>query len=274
MTGTKIMKNRILIALSLIIVLILGSAEFLYADDSISMPNLTRDSSTLTVETKYTDEDVTIPVNGVKLSAYKVADLSVVDGKVNYTPTKDFESLAIDYNSLTTSISIEIAKELYSLVESSNIKGMNAVSDRNGVAEFGSVDHGMYLVVQTGATGAADEYSWIGPYIVTAPQSMAELGENEWEYDVVSMPKMELRSDVEDITEEPSDEDSGGGKVNPATSNKSEETTTTVTTTTVSDNGTKTGDEFAMYLRILLIMMAASVLTIIIILTRRRKAKN
>ena len=276
MTGSKFINNRILIALSLIAVLIFGSAEFLYAEDGVSMPDLSRDSSTLTVKVQYTDKDVTTPIKGMKLEAYQVAELSVNSGRVNYTSTEAFKSVDVDYNNLTVSSSIDAAKKLSKVAEGGKVKGITATSDGDGMACFGSVDHGMWLILQTDAIGKDREYTRIQPYIVMAPQPLTELGENAWEYDVVSIPKMEIKQDDETMVTEGS---SATCTTAPTTATSTEGPPTTPSTVTPTTkpghgNGTRTGDEFAMYLRILMILVAVSALTIVIILKRFRRKNN
>ena len=200
MTGTKISYNRILIVLSLIAVLVLGNASFLYAADNASMPDLTKNSTNLTIVTQYTDEENITPISGMELTIYKVADVSVNGGKVNYTPTNEFKSAGIDYNNLTTGSSIDAAEKLSKLTEGGKITGKTKTSGGEGQVVYGAVDNGMYLVVQTGSKGNAKEYTKLRPYLIMAPQPLTDIGQNAWEYDVYSIPKMEVLNKVVKLT--------------------------------------------------------------------------
>lgn len=199
MTGSRIMKKRILIALSLALILALGSVDILFAEEGHengSMPAL-KQSSTLTIKTQFTDEEIVTPISGVLMTIYKVADLTVKDGMATYTPTEKFESVKINYKEMTASASNEAAQKLYELVKDGEITGETKESDGNGVINYGSVENGMYLVVQTGANGDATEYSQFAPYLISAPQPVPD---NTWEYDVVSIPKSEVQADAIKLT--------------------------------------------------------------------------
>lgn len=207
MIGTKILKNRILIVLSLVAVMVFGGAGSLYAEDNVSVPDLTKDSR-LVVVTQYTDEKEITPISGMELTIYKVAELTVDNGKINYKPTSEFEAAGIDFNNLTTSSSIEAAAELYKLIESGEIEGRTAVSEASGQTLFGTVDKGMYLVVQTGATGDAKEYTKLDPYIIMTPQPATETEIDSWEYNVYSIPKMQVAYKTVKLTKKVNDKDS------------------------------------------------------------------
>lgn len=185
-----IWNKRILIVLSLIMVLLMGTAKNAFAAEPQVMPDLQEDDGTLTVKVVYTDKDVETLIEGVELTIYKVADLTVNNGYAKYTLTEDFSGVDVSFDGMTVEQSIEAAKLFFAEAAAKEIEGTKAVSEDDGIASFGFVSHGAYLVIQSGATGAAKNYESIKPYLVLAPQPLVEVGINDWEYDVLSLPKM------------------------------------------------------------------------------------
>lgn len=190
MTRTNYRNNRIAIVIGLIILLFAAAAYRVFAAEPQVMPDLQEDDGTLSVKIVYTDEDVETKIGGVELTIYKVANLSVNNGYARYTLTDDFSNVDVSFDGMTAEQSIEAAKLFFAEAASKNLEGTKSVSDEDGYADFGFVSHGAYLVVQTGATGAAKNYESLKPYIVLAPQPLVDVGVNDWEYDVLSIPKM------------------------------------------------------------------------------------
>ena len=190
MTRTNYRNNRIAIVLGLIILLFAVGVQRAFAAESQVMPDLQEDDGTLTVKVVYTDKDVETLIEGVELTIYKVADLTVNNGYAKYTLTEDFSDVDVSFDGMTVEQSIEAAKLFFAEAAAKEIEGTKAVSEDDGIASFGFVSHGAYLVIQAGATGAAKNYESIKPYLVLAPQPLVEVGINDWEYDVLSLPKM------------------------------------------------------------------------------------
>lgn len=224
MTRTNYRNNRIAIVLGLIILLFAVGVHRAFAAEGQVMPDLQDDDGTLSVKVVYTDEDVQTNIDGVELTIFKVADLSVKNGDARYTLTEDFSNVDVDFNGMTTEESIKAAQLFSAEAKAKGLEGRKAVS-ADGYADFGFVSHGAYVVIQTGATGQAEKYEALKPYLVLAPQPLVDIGVNDWEYDVLSIPKMvqgiykpetpppseEVVSDGEEVTE--TEEVSGESKV-------------------------------------------------------------
>ena len=191
MIRTICRKNRIAILISMIMLLLTVGAPCAFAEQTGSMPALRGEDSTLTVETKYVNEDQVTHISGMEITIYKVANLRVENGKAEYTLTDNFKDADVDFRNMTVSESITAAKRLHSIVQEKGLGGTSAVSE-NGYARFGKVTHGMYLAVQTDARDDAIEYTRLDPYLIMAPQSLTDIGKNEWNYEVMSIPKMEI----------------------------------------------------------------------------------
>ena len=190
MTDMKILNKRILITLSLVAIMLVTGLQMAFAAGGVRMPDLSSDTSNLTIKTQYTDEKETTPISGMELTIHKVADVSVKDGVADYTATEKFASLGINFNEMTTESSISAADDLHAVAAANGLKGQSAVSDGSGTADFGAVSNGIYLVTQTSASGDAEDYTGLNPYLVMAPMPLTDIGENDWEYNVVSIPKM------------------------------------------------------------------------------------
>lgn len=199
-TKPKSKLNKTAIITALVALLFSVGIERGFAAEPVSMPDLRDEKGTLTIATKYVDEDKSKDINGLELTAYKVAELTVKGGDPRYHLTEDFKDLDINFDGMTAEQSIDAAGMLFKVIYDNKLEGIKAVS-KDGYASFGEVDHGMYLVVQTGASSEAVNYTAIEPYLIMAPQPLVETGEIEepaeasepaWDYDVVSIPKMVL----------------------------------------------------------------------------------
>lgn len=197
MVKTNYLNNRIAIVLGLIVMLLAGSVKYTFATDQIpkSMPDLQQETSTLTIETSYTDKDVKTMINGMELTIYKVADLTVKGGDPRYTLTENFSEVEVNFDGMTAKESHEAAKKFAEIVKTKALEGDAKAVSANGYASFGEVPNGMYLVMQTGATGDALKYSAIEPFLIMAPQPTVATDENTevvWNHNVESLPKVVL----------------------------------------------------------------------------------
>ena len=155
MTRTNYRNNRIAIVLGLIILLFAVGVQRAFAAESQVMPDLQEDDGTLTVKVVYTDKDVETLIEGVELTIYKVADLTVNNGYAKYTLTEDFSDVDVSFDGMTVEQSIEAAKLFFAEAAAKEIEGTKAVSEDDGIASFGFVSHGAYLVIQLPGTGTA-----------------------------------------------------------------------------------------------------------------------
>lgn len=265
MTKVKSMNKRISIVLSLVLML-LAAAKLSAFAEPVVMPDLREEEGTLTVETKYTDEDKVTQISGMELAIYKVADLTVDEGAPIYTLTEDFKDVDVDFSGMTAEQSIVAANLFYEKVNEKKLEGVKSESV-DGYAEFGNVSHGMYLVIQTGAKGQAENYNGINPYLVMAPQAVPEIGPNDWEYDVVSIPKMVLGTYEPPEEEEEKEEEKDEVKEIYEEEKEEAKQETKV-------KGTNTGDYTNVYIWVAIILIAVSALVIAYILRRRSRNNN
>ena len=177
-----------------------------------NVPELTQSTSSFRMNFCYTDDDKTTPIPGATFMAYRVADLTVKNGIASYELTPAFASLNVDFNGLTASDSAAVAKEAAKLT--GNASGVSATSKASGIANFGALKHGAYLLVQTGAAGEAKKYGEMPPWLVLLPELLGEAGNYSWNYDVEAMPKPILGKDEDEEDDHDTDDDDdeiGGG---------------------------------------------------------------
>lgn len=240
------------------------------------MPDLRDEDGTLMVDVTYFDEDLEVPITGAELTLYKVADLTVSNGYALYRLTEPFSDSGVDLGSMTAARSIEAAGILYDIVTEKKLEGKMVISE-DGIVDFGEVSHGMYLIAQTGARDEARDYKRIDPYLVMAPQPLTDIdetGENDWEYDVLSIPKM-VEGDYEPPDEEDDDEPEKK-KEKEKDKEKVKEPEKEKEKVTETEKGkraesTKTGDETRLYVWVSLIPIALSAMILIGMLRRRSR---
>lgn len=220
-----------------------------FADDTVRMPELIGDEASLVIQTKYTDEDKTTEINGIELSIFKVATITAWGGGVWFKSTPEFEEVEVNYDGMTANDSLKAAKLLFAHAQEKGLEGTKKISE-NGQADFGSVPFGMYLVAQTGAQQDGKNFQAIEPFLVMVPQPMVEMGVNDWNYDVVSIPKLVL----------------GAYEPPPGKEVKGEYEDKT--------KSAQTGDYTNMYIWAALLMTAAFVLIITGMMRRRRREDN
>ncbi len=281
MIRTICRKNRIPILISMIMLLLIVGAPWAFAAQTGSMPALRGEDSTLTIETKYVNEDQVTLISGMEITIHKVADLRVENGRAIYTLTDNFKDADVDFRNMTVSESITAAKRLHSIVQEDGLSGTSVVSE-NGYARFGKVTHGMYLAVQTDAKDDAIGYTRIDPYLIMAPQPLTDIGKNEWNYEVMSIPKMEIgRYEETTFTVRGSTEPEETTTTTEETmtvrgSTEPDETTTTTVPGTTGKNppgrSTSTGDMSPITICILALIFSAC--AILIIVTGRRRKRQ
>ena len=190
MNRTTGLDKRIALVLGLILVLMTAGMQSAFAADT-KMPDLSQDKCSITIHTIYTDEDDVTRVDIAEFTLFKVADLTVKNGVAKYTLTKDYKGLDVDFNNMTAEASIDAANLFFKTISENGLTttGITGTS-KDGYTVFEDLTPGAYLVVHTNATDDAEKYSAIDPYLALAPQPLTELGENDWKYDVESIPKM------------------------------------------------------------------------------------
>lgn len=142
-------------------------------------------AATLTLTMECTAGEKTSLVDGIEATAYRVASLD--DAVNHYELLPEFAELGVDFNAGMTIQEMEAAaKKAATIAKAQGVTGVSATSDTNGVAAFGQLPYGVYLVVQTGATGSAKNYSDFEPFLISVPQ----VTEGDVVFDVNALPKL------------------------------------------------------------------------------------
>ena len=148
----------------------------------------TRDVS-LTVTCKTSDSPA-IPEAGAEVTVYKVADAAPIDAGFVYSFTNEFSSLTFNVNGV---LDDTMAGEAYALTVSDGISGTSQTTDADGIASFGILDKGLYLVAQTGSVSRFTDFDPFFVYLPSLDDS------SNWVYDVTAYPKMTYTPPI-DIT--------------------------------------------------------------------------
>ena len=166
--------NRI----SLILILCFSFVSFIlpshaaYADDSASL------NITLTYEHK--------AISGAKYSIYQVADLKA--DRTGYVGIAPFQWNGNLEELKTVDAQIKLARRLERQSRNASA-AMTLTTGRDGTVRFTGLRSGMYLVVQTGATGEAADYTTMQPFLVMAPR----FENGVWNKVVNAKPKPEVQ---------------------------------------------------------------------------------
>ncbi len=121
-------------------------------------------------------------VSGGAITLYKVAALTLENGSLVYTYTSDFSSCTVTLD-VSDSNNSSLAAALAAYVESEGISGTEQTVGSGGTVTFENLDVGLYLLVQTTASGS---YKTISPFVVTVPYE----DNGAFAYDVDASPKV------------------------------------------------------------------------------------
>ncbi len=135
-------------------------------------------SQTGSVTVTLTDGDGNA-VSGGRITIYQVAALYLEDGDMAYVPTDAFQSCTAQLDVTDTSL----AAALVQYVQDNGIGGTSAAVDTAGTVRFSGLELGLYLLVQTTASG---NYETINPFVVTVPMD----SDGAWDYTVDASPKV------------------------------------------------------------------------------------
>ena len=186
---------RILIAVCVIAaVLALGGVMAIAAD--LSSIGLDGEDCALTIYFAYPSADgkgdpTAIP--GAELTVYKVAELTAT----GYAVTQELAYTGVEITNDMQAAQWETAAKTFAeAAQSGKLPAYAAAqtTGADGLAEYDvpADDYGIFLVVQTGATGEAAEYNTMKPFLVQVPEPVsAENGEFEWNTQVRVLPKPE-----------------------------------------------------------------------------------
>lgn len=141
-----------------------------------------------------------VPVEGATFSAYRVIDLTATQGNVTVAVNDAFKGVITNvtynngkftYTNQAGEVTNNLEDWLDDLTGAAENATYEAITDVEGKAAFGSMDLGVYLVVETGAPG--NYYATTGAFLVSVPTTEKNAdGDSYWEYDVVAYPKNDV----------------------------------------------------------------------------------
>lgn len=136
-------------------------------------------SRTGSIKVSLYDSETSEAVGGGTLTLYRVAKVQKDNANLSFVYTNDFEDCGVELGDLSEGeLANRLAEKIAATAESTTVE----ISDL-GVAEFGDLEVGLYLVVQT---TAAENYNVINPFLVSVP--IQENG--SYVYDVDALPKV------------------------------------------------------------------------------------
>lgn len=136
-------------------------------------------SRTGSIKVSLYDSETSEAVGGGTLTLYRVAKVQKDNADLSFVYTNGFEDCGVELGDLSEGeLAGRLAEKIAATAESTTVE----ISDI-GVAEFGDLEVGLYLVVQT---TAAENYNVINPFLVSVP--IQENG--SYVYDVDALPKV------------------------------------------------------------------------------------
>ena len=136
-------------------------------------------SRTGSIKVSLYDSETSEAVGGGTLTLYRVAKVQKDNANLSFVYTNGFEDCGVELRDLSEGeLAGRLAEKIAATAESTTVE----ISDL-GVAEFGDLEVGLYLVVQT---TAAENYNVINPFLVSVP--IQENG--SYVYDVDALPKV------------------------------------------------------------------------------------
>lgn len=136
-------------------------------------------SRTGSIKVSLYDSETSEVVGGGTLALYRVAKVQKDNANLSFVYTNGFEDCGVELGDLSEGeLAGRLAEKIAATAESTTVE----ISDL-GVAEFGDLEVGLYLVVQT---TAAENYNVINPFLVSVP--IQENG--SYVYDVDALPKV------------------------------------------------------------------------------------
>lgn len=136
-------------------------------------------SRTGSIKVSLYDSETSEAVGGGTLTLYRVAKVQKDNANLSFVYTNGFEDCGVELGDLSEGeLAGRLAEKIAATAESTTVE----ISDF-GTAEFGDLEVGLYLVVQT---TAAENYNVINPFLVSVP--IQENG--KYVYDVDALPKV------------------------------------------------------------------------------------
>lgn len=136
-------------------------------------------SRTGSIKVSLYDSETSEAVGGGTLTLYRVAKVQKDNANLSFVYTNGFEDCGVELGDLSEGeLAGRLVEKIAATAESTTVE----ISDL-GAAEFGDLEVGLYLVVQT---TAAENYNVINPFLVSVP--IQENG--KYVYDVDALPKV------------------------------------------------------------------------------------
>lgn len=136
-------------------------------------------SRTGSIKVSLYDSETSKAVGGGTLTLYRVAKVQKDNANLSFVYTNGFEDCGVELGDLSEGeLAGRLAEKIAATAESTTVE----ISEL-GIAEFGDLEVGLYLVVQT---TAAENYNVINPFLVSVP--IQENG--SYVYDVDALPKV------------------------------------------------------------------------------------
>lgn len=136
-------------------------------------------SRTGSIKVSLYDSETSEAVGGGTLTLYRVAKVKKDNANLSFEYTNGFEDCGVELGDLSEGeLASQLAEKIAATAESTTVE----INDL-GMAEFGDLEVGLYLVVQT---TAAENYNVINPFLVSVP--IQENG--KYVYDVDALPKV------------------------------------------------------------------------------------
>ena len=233
-----------------------------YASEAVTVDGQ-QEKGTASITLSYVNEDDSVErIDGVELGIYQVADLLISGNSAQYSPRPAFSGTGIDFNGLKESDSSKVASALAQAIQNQS-PAQKQVSDAAGVATFGNLDPGVYLVIQMGASGKAQNYETMVPFLLMVPEKNDADGQNSWNYQVTAEPKTELVKKPQTVPPDAPDTPPSSDVPNPK---KPVTSTRRVSSpeSTVRTGDVRTGDLDEIYLWTGLLIVAGATLLIVL----------
>lgn len=136
-------------------------------------------SRTGSIKVSLYDSETSKAVGGGTLTLYRVAKVQKDNANLSFEYTNGFEDCGVELGDLSEGeLAGRLAEKIAATAESTTVE----INDL-GMAEFGDLEVGLYLVVQT---TAAENYNVVNPFLVSVP--IQENG--KYVYDVDALPKV------------------------------------------------------------------------------------
>ena len=118
------------------------------------------------------------PVEGAEFSLYRVGEMQMSGGAAGFVPLAAYAKVCASFDGMTASQNRQYAEQLAAMVDL-NAPNARARTGKDGGASYENLTAGMYLAVQTGASGQAQAFETCKPFLVSLPTADPESGESK-----------------------------------------------------------------------------------------------